>query len=287
MNRWSFVPRGAGEIREEGAGVSAEVLVGRHTGSVHTEIALVDLTPGTELAGSVHPFEESFYVLGGAGIVTIGTASYRVTADDFGLVRVGEPHAWSNPGPETLRLFRVRTPQPHELGGVSYPSERASPAADGTAPPRAVAAPHRPVGHFDLTQLPAPGPLNMKGYRGPRIAGVSVWMLVDELVGAMHHTMFIVQFAPGSDRQQAGDHYHPFEEAYYFLAGAATAHLDGENVDVAAGDIVFCGVNALHGYTVTTDVPIRWIEIQAPAPPPHGATFFPADWQSDIDGLGR
>lgn len=266
--------------------MSAEVLVGSDTGSVHTEVALVTVEAGAEIPGAVHPFEESFFVLGGSGVVTIATMSYAVATDDFGLVRVGEPHAWANPGSEPLRIFRVRTPQPHDVGGVSYPSDRAAPAAVGTAPPRAVAAPHRPVGHFELAQLPPPGPLNMKGYRGPRISGVSIWMLVDELVGAIHHTMFVVQFEPGADRQQAGDHYHPFEEAYYFLAGAATAHLDGEDVAVEAGDIVFCGVNALHGYTVTSDEPIRWIEIQAPAPPPNGATFFPADWRSDIDGLG-
>lgn len=267
-------------------GTTERVLIGRNNGAVHLEISEVIVASRAEVPGHRHPFEESFYVLSGSGVVTIGTTAYSVTADDFGLVPLGAPQAWANPTDEPLQLLRVRSPQPRHMRGEepTYFTDDAVPQQTGIEPPRAVASPHRPVGRFEDSQLPPPGPLNMKGYRGPRIGGVSIWMLVDELVGAIHHTMFIVEFESGGDRRPAGDHFHPFEEAYYFTAGSAIAHLEGEDVPVSAGDLVFCGVNALHGYSVTSEGPMRWIEVQSPAPPPNGATFFPDDWHSDADG---
>lgn len=283
---WRIVRKGQVEGRPGLSGTTERMLVTNETGAAHVEISEVTVATGTSIAGHVHPFEESFYVLEGTGVVTIGTASYRVSTDDFGLVMVGTPHAWTNPGDQPLRVLRVKAPQPRDMRGEDphYPTDEVQPHTDGQAPPRAVAAPHRPVGRFDADQLPPPGPLNMKGYRGPRISGVSIWMLIDELVGAIHHTMFVVEFAPGGNRQPAGDHFHPFEEAYFFTAGSAIAHLEGEDIPVEAGDLVFCGVNDLHGYSVTSEGPVRWIEVQSPAPPPHGATFFPDDWQVDADG---
>ena len=115
----------------------------------------------------------------------------------------------------------------------------------------------------------------MPGYRGGNVSNISLWMLIDDLLGALHHTMFIVEFTPGAS---PGNHYHPFEEAYFFLTGSAIARLDGEEIAVEAGDLIVAGTNALHGYQMTADVPTRWIEVQAPAPPPSGAFIFPQDW---------
>ncbi len=283
---WKVVHKGEAETAQCLPGSTQRILIGSHTGAIHLEISEVTIEPQAEIAGHRHPFEESFYVLAGNGVVTIGSTSYALGADDFGLVPLGHAHAWANPHDQPLELLRVRSPQPRHMRGEdpTYPTDDATPHREGIDPPRAVAAPHRPVGRFDSSQLPPPGPLNMKGYRGPRIGGVSIWMLVDELVGAIHHTMFIVEFESGGDRRPAGDHFHPFEEAYYFLAGSAIAHLEGEDIPVSAGDIVFCGVNDLHGYSVTSEEPMRWIEVQSPAPPPNGATFFPDDWHTDADG---
>jgi quercetin dioxygenase-like cupin family protein len=284
---WKVVPADPAAMRPGPPGTAERTLVGPETGSVHFDMAEVELAPGARIEGHVQPFEESFYVLAGTAVATIGAAAYEVTTDDFGMIPLGIPHAWANVSEEPTRLLRVRAPQPRLLRGADprFPASTIEPRLEGVTPPREVAAPHRPVGRFDSAHLPAPGPLNMKGYRGPRISGVSIWMLIDELAGAMHHTMFVVEFQPITVRQTAGDHFHPFEEAYYFLTGSAVAHLEGEDVPVAAGDLVFSGVNALHGYTMTSDVPVRWIEIQAPVPPPNGATFFPDDWREDADGL--
>lgn len=153
-----------------------------------------------------------------------------------------------------------------EASGVPEPID---PAHPGT----------RLFGHFEIGMIPPPGPIQMRGFRSSAARNVSVWMLVDEVVNAVHHTLFMVSFAPtGQTVTLGGQHYHPFEEIYYILDGEAIAHLEGESQTVRAGDVVFAGVNALHGFSNTTDQPVRWIEAQSPAPPSSGAFFFPSHW---------
>ena len=140
------------------------------------------------------------------------------------------------------------------------------------------------VGHFDDTQVPPPGPLSMPGYHGYNIQNVSIRMMVDELLGAQQHTLFIVEFIPSTVQgMSAKEHFHPFEETYYFVAGAAEGLVGGEACSVKAGDLVFAGVNTSHGYTNQGNVPVRWIEAQAPAPPSAHGTIFEADWLA-LDG---
>ena len=124
------------------------------------------------------------------------------------------------------------------------------------------------------------GPLTMPGYHGPNIRSIFVRMLVDELLGSRHHTLFMVEFGPQATKGRAAtEHYHPFEEAYYLVAGSATGTLDGEVVDVAAGDLVWTSVNSTHGFVNEGDVPVRWLEVQAPVPPASDAFYFPKDWE--------
>ena len=51
-------------------------------------------------------------------------------------------------------------------------------------------------------------------------------------------------------------------------------------IEVGPGDLVFAGVNALHGYSNPGSEPVGWIEMQAPNPPISNAFFFKADWDS-------
>jgi mannose-6-phosphate isomerase-like protein (cupin superfamily) len=91
--------------------------------------------------------------------------------------------------------------------------------------------------------------------------------------------MFMVEFAAGIGAgEAAGEHYHPFEEAYFLLSGSALGTLDGEEVTVSAGDLVWTGTDGTHGFINLNDEPVRWIEVQSPAPPSSNAFFFPADW---------
>lgn len=261
------------------SGLEVAVVAGPGEGSVHLEVGLSRLAPGGTIAGHLHFYEESFYVLSGEALVDIDGHRYHLRENDFGFTPAATPHAWRNPGDTPVEWFRMRAPQPRRLGdGMgTFLSDHVAPPTEGAA----VGVPHPAVpyvGHFADHHLPAPGPIAMRGHRGPDIDTVSIWMLVDDMIGSVHHTMFMVEFVPHTSTHPRGDHFHPFEEAYYFLRGSAIAHLDGRDIEVNTGDLVFAGTNALHGYTMTGDVPTRWIEVQAPAPTASGAFVFPAQW---------
>jgi quercetin dioxygenase-like cupin family protein len=117
--------------------------------------------------------------------------------------------------------------------------------------------------------------LQMEGYRGSSIFGISLKMLVDHMLGAQHLTLFMVEFQPGGE---GNIHDHPFEESYVLLTGEAEAILDGKTYHVKAGDYVWTGVGGTHGFFNKGTVPVRWIETQTPQPPNQQGFRFPADW---------
>ena len=57
---------------------------------------------------------------------------------------------------------------------------------------------HRHVGHFELSDMAPVGDIDMPGYHGPNITNISIRMMVDQLLGAQHHTMFVANIAPKS-----------------------------------------------------------------------------------------
>jgi quercetin dioxygenase-like cupin family protein len=107
-------------------------------------------------------------------------------------------------------------------------------------------------------------------------SGISVRMLVDRNFGADHVTMFTVDYELGGAAQA---HDHPFEEAYYFLAGEIEAELDGQHYTLRAGDIVFAGVGAVHGFYNVGTERVRWIETQAPQPPARHSYRWVRSWE--------
>ena len=262
-------------------GLTVAVMAGPEQGSVHLEAALSRLEPGGTIGGHRHFYEESFYLLSGEVLLDLDGHRYHLRPNDFGVALAGVPHAWHNVGEETAEWYRMRSPQPRSTGDAmgTYRADEVSVPDDGAVIGDNPDPKVRHVGHFAEHHLPAPGPLAMRGYRGPNVSSVALWMMVDDLIGALHHTMFMVQFIPGASTHPDGDHFHPFEEAYYFLQGSAIAHLDGGDLPVNTGDLVFAGTNAMHGYTMTSDTPVRWIEVQAPGPTPAGAFIFPSDWE--------
>lgn len=256
-------------------------LVGQPQGAVHLEAAVVTLGPGGRIAGHLHPFEEAWFVLEGDGVVAIADTRYVVRPGDYGFAPIAHPHAWHNPTDAPLTWLRVRSPQPRVIGHAtgSYAHRATDVPTDGdrivTESPR-----QRFVGHFADDQVPPPGPLAMPGYHGYNIRDVSIRMMVDRLLGAEHLTLFVVEFQPRPGREvfSASEHFHPFEEIYYFVAGSAVGRIEGRPCEVAAGDVAFAGVNASHGFTNPGDVPVRWIEAQCPAPPTAHALFFESEW---------
>ena len=262
-------------------GLRVGVYVGPDQGAMHLEAAVSELAPGGVIRGHRHPFEESFFVLEGRGLLSIADQSFELRPGDFGFAPLGYPHAWRNPTDEPLSWLRLRAPSPRPIGDTfaTYPVPDLGLPESGRRI-EVESVDQRYVGHFDDEQIPPPGPLAMPGYSGYNIRNVSVRMMVDGLLGARQHTLFVVQFEPSTvpAGMSAKEHFHPFEEIYFFTHGSADGLLAGEPVQVSAGECVFAGVNTSHGFTNNGDVPMRWIEAQAPMPPSMHGTLFESDW---------
>jgi mannose-6-phosphate isomerase-like protein (cupin superfamily) len=278
-----------GHASEPGEGVRVAEYLGPGNGAVHHAVALVELLPGATVEGHLHPFEESFFVLRGTPLARVAGRSFRLAPGDFGLVPVASGHSWANPGPEPARLLRVYSPLPRPIGGKGGWGVYAAP--DVAAPDDGVEVDeldprHALVGHFDDSDMPPPAPILMPGYHGANIRNVSIRMMVDELLGARHHTLFVVEFTPsGVAALSAKEHFHPFEEMYYFLSGEAIGSFDGERIPIEAGDLVFAAVGASHGFSAVGEQPVRWIEAQAPLPPAENGFFFHNDWDK-LENIG-
>jgi quercetin dioxygenase-like cupin family protein len=259
-------------------GMAVRLRVGPDDGARHLQVEEVTLPPGATVAPRTQPFEESFVVFSGEGLLTLGTARYALRAGDFGVIPFGTPHAWANPADGDLTAVRVRAPLPRHDGrtAVARPTSAVDVPSDGE--PIADDDPHqRLVGHYDPSQLPPYGSLTMPGARSYAITNISQRFMVDGLSGATHHTLFWVQFAP-AEGFSASEHWHPFEEIYYFTSGRAHGFVDGEPVECGAGDVVFAAAGVTHGFTTLGDEPVTWIEAQSPIPPTTDGTVFMRDW---------
>lgn len=273
-------------------GLSRSVLIGTAQGSVHTELAIGALEPGGWLQRHFHSFEEALYVLAGELLLEIDGHHHRLVKGDYALLAVGTWHALANAGDGETRWLSVNTPlrltpdaarrdtffasEPFDLGAFAERAQR-PPFGD----PRL-----RFVGHYDGTPPQSEALALDDPARGRRPAGrdtalvvysgISVKMLVDRVFGAELMTMFTVDYEPGGSAQL---HDHPFEEAYFFLEGEIEAELDGGTHTIRAGDVVFAGVGATHGFFNTGTGRVRWIETQAPQPPERHSYRWVDHWR--------
>jgi mannose-6-phosphate isomerase-like protein (cupin superfamily) len=261
-------------------GLSVATLISEEDGSVHVEVSVSQLEPGGEVLGHLHPFEESFYILSGSALLSIDGQRYALGPDDFGFVPVATPHAWRNPHDQPVRWYRIRSPQPRPIGvanGTFPVPGYEVPAEGGAVSEEDPAA--RFVGHFADADLNAPGPLSMPGYHGHNIRDISVRMMVDDVLGAIHHTHFMVQFAPREEEGMSGSgHFHAFEEAYFLLRGTGETVLEGEHFNVSAGDLVWVSTGCMHAWVNRGSGPLRFIELQAPRPPFSNMLFLERPW---------
>ena len=106
-------------------------------------------------------------------------------------------------------------------------------------------------------------------------SGISVKMMVDSDLGADLSTMFMVQYEQGGF---AGAHDHPLEETYMILEGRVAGVFDGEEYDLGPGDTAWAGVGCVHEFRNIGDGIVRWLETQAPMPPPRHSYRFARDW---------
>lgn len=257
-------------------GYTRVALVDHTMGAVHTGLGYCQLEPGGTLNPHVHFYEEAFYILEGQVLGSIDGRNYLFGPGDYGIIQAAVSHAWRGIGNQPVRWLEMLSPQPKPAGqerdtfflpGATVPNEGQAPdLRDLTT---------RFLGHFDNSQMPPPSQLQMDGYNGGNIYGISLKMLVDRMLGAQHLTLFMVEFQPGGD---GNIHDHPFEETYFLLSGEAEAILDGKSYHVKAGDYVWTSVGGTHGFFNRGTVPVRWIETQTPQPPNQQAFRFPADW---------
>ncbi|MGN9912162.1 cupin domain-containing protein [Phytohabitans sp. LJ34] len=250
-------------------------------GAVHTGFAVCELAAGASVPSRVNWFEESVYLLSGSAVMDTPGGSYRLEPGDYGLVNTGVPYAWRNPGDEPARWARMQAPQPRErFGGdaLAVPLAAAGPVLPvDPRDPRTQAFGHISPRHMDpgkqsqdLLAVSASMRTALLVY-----SGITVKMMVDSDLGADLSTMFMVQYEPDG---VAGAHDHPFEETYLILEGATDATFDGETYRLEVGDVAWAGVGCVHGFANAGDGPVRWLETQAPQPPPRHSYRFARDW---------
>lgn len=278
MHYVSRIDEGAAEMPQGYAkystGLRRSTYVDRAMGSVHMGVGICFLEPLGSIQPHVHSFEESFYILEGSVAVQIGEASYTLGPGHFGLISTGVPHSWQNSGTRLVRWLEMQAPQPRPVGHSQDTFFLGTDVTTPTASPRALDSPGAPFGHFDESKLPRPGgPSQMEGFNPT--TGVAIKMFVDRSFGAIHQSLFLIQYSPGA---KIDPHDHTFEESYLIVAGRVRATADGKTYDLGPGDVIWTGVGCIHSFENVGTEPVRWIETQAPLPPAKEVFRFERDW---------
>ncbi len=274
------VPREYAELTD---GFRRWSVVNDDVGSVHQEFAVCELQPSGEVRPHVHSFEESVYILEGEVVCDTPEGAFLLSPGDYGVIHVAARHAFRNLGDVAARWAEMLAPQPR-LGseGDVYPSENnlseMQPSPVDARDPRT-----RSFGHIDPQNMdPASQTQDMLAESASMrtallvYSGITVKMMVDSDLGASLSTMFMVQYEPNGF---AGAHDHPFEETYLILEGEVDAIFDGESYRLRRGDVAWTGTGGIHEFSNPADVPVRWLETQAPQPPSRYSYRFARDWK--------
>lgn len=250
--------------RNHSTGFRRATFVDRAMGSVHMGAGICYLEPGGEIEPHLHSFEESFYILEGSVTAQVSDKSFALGPGHFGLIPTGARHSWRNTGESPVRWLEMQAPQPRpsDYGRDTFFSADGDSAAEAR------------TGYFDEAQLPRPGgPSQMEGFNPT--TGVAIKMFVDRTFGAIHQSLFLIQYAPGA---KIDPHDHTFEEAYFIVSGRVRAVADGAEYNLGPGDVIWTGVGCIHTFeNIGTEV-VRWIESQAPLPPAREIFRFERDW---------
>jgi quercetin dioxygenase-like cupin family protein len=246
--------------------------VDRGVGSVHMGTGICFLEPSGMVEPHIHSFEETFYILEGSLVVQIGEQTYALGPGHFGLIATGTPHGWRCTSNQPARWLEMQAPQPRTADygrdtffvGGDVPAQAAPP--DATNPI---------IGYFDESKLPHPGaPSEMEGFNPT--TGVAIKMFVDRSFGAVHQSLFLIQYMPGA---KIDPHDHTFEESYLIVSGRVQATADGVTHDLGAGDVIWTSVGCIHSFANVGAEPVRWIETQSPLPPAKEVFRFEKDWE--------
>jgi quercetin dioxygenase-like cupin family protein len=101
--------------------------------------------------------------------------------------------------------------------------------------------------------------------------------LIDHATGSVHTGLSLNHLAAGG---AVAPHVHSFEEGFYILEGHAEVSIQDGTWLLGPGDFGALKVGTLHGWRNSGDKPVRWLQMAAPQPKPHGKerdTFFAKD----------
>jgi len=270
-----------GEFEGRSEGYSSDSVVDERGGSVQMGFRVARLEPGGSVASHVHSFEESIYVIEGQMTIESTEGSHELSEGDYGLLPVGMTHAFRNTSGDLAVFAEMQAPLPRERFGFDTQFPKPIPA--GVARPLDVRDPrNRYFGHIDPESMD-PGlqtqdRLALSASMRTALlvySGISVKMMVDSDLGADLSTMFMVQYEQGGF---AGAHDHPLEETYLILEGEVEAGFDGETFRLSPGDVAWAGVGCVHEFRNVGEGLVRWLETQAPQPPPRHSYRFARDW---------
>lgn len=269
------------EFGDRSSGYAAAPVVDEPGGGVQMGFRLARLESGGEVDGHLHSFEESIYVIEGEVVIDLLEGSFELGVGDYALLPVGVTHALRNISDGTASIAEMKAPLPRER--FAYDTRFPGPI-DSTSPVRIdVRDPRtRLFGHIDAESMD-PGlqtqdRLALSASMRTALlvySGISVKMMIDSDLGADLSTMFMVQYEPGGF---AGAHDHPLEEAYLILEGEVEATFDGASYHLSPGDVAWAGVGCVHEFRNVGDGRVRWLETQAPQPPPRHSYRFARDW---------
>ncbi|HET9248548.1 MAG TPA: cupin domain-containing protein [Actinomycetota bacterium] len=275
---WSVPPNLEGHTE----GFRRWTVVDESVGAVHTGFAIAEFDPGGRIDWHVHSYEESLFVLEGEIVLFTSETAVLLRPGDYALVVVGQPHALANLGRERVRLAALSSPQPRPAhGGDTFfvPAlPEPEPVTVNARDPRTRAFGHIEPGHMepgkqsqDLLEVSASMRTALLVY-----SGITVKMMIDSDLGSQLSTMFMVQYE--AMRGIVGGHDHPLEETYLILEGEVEATFDGQEYRLVPGDVAWAGVGCVHAFANPHPRIVRWLETQAPAPPPRHSYRFARDW---------
>lgn len=279
---------------EHCAGLTRAALVGRNVGAVHTGLALAQIEPGGYVGIHLHSTEQSFYVLRGTPTLIMGGESYGLSADDCGLLPVGLAHGYRNASDEPVLLLEANSPVPRTTGppdtfwtGEALPDGRGRQA--DIRDPRTRTLFRLGPGQMDVDNLKIGSAVDAPTVSASMAtallaySGIAVKMLVDQRLGAVLHSLFMVEYQPGGVAQP---HDHPLEESYYIVEGEVVATANDDEFTLRAGDVFWTGVGCIHAFYNRSGERVRWLETQAPQLPSNHSYRFNRDWDYLAEQIG-
>jgi quercetin dioxygenase-like cupin family protein len=276
------------EFEGRSAGYTGDPVVDEGSGSVQMGFRVARIEAGGHVNSHVHSFEESIFVIDGCLTVDTTEGSFELFAGDYGLIPVGMTHAFRNTSGAGVGFAEMKAPLPRERFGF----DTQFPHALETRPPQPIDVRdprNRHFGHIDAESMDPALQTQDRLARSASMrtallvySGITVKMMVDSDLGADLSTMFMVQYEQGGF---AGAHDHPLEETYLILDGEVEAAFDGGIYRLGPGDVAWAGVGCVHEFRNLGDGRVRWLETQAPQPPPRHSYRFARDWSYVADAM--